>query len=65
MLIIRREVTKTKSYTVIVCGDYIKKIPTNNYEHGEIMKIYKQDKPYQDVLNDFDDFDIGPKKKSE
>ena len=63
MLIIRREVTRTKSYTVIICGDYIKRIPTSRHEHAEIMKIYKQDKPYEGIVNDFTDFGIDFKAK--
>jgi hypothetical protein len=56
MMVIRRLVTRTKSYTVIICGDIVQKIVTSDYEHGEILKIYKQDRPYEDVCNDFTDF---------
>jgi len=27
--------------------------PTNDYEHAEIQKIFLQDKPYEGILNDF------------
>jgi hypothetical protein len=33
--------------------DYYLIWPTNDYEHAEILKIFKQDKPYDGILNDF------------
>ena len=27
--------------------------PTTDYEHAEIQKIFLQDKPYEGILNDF------------
>lgn len=53
-VIIRRKITRDKSYTVIFFDKYNYHIwPTNDYEHGEILKIFKQDKPYDGIINDF------------
>ena len=38
-------------------------IPTTDYEHGRILQIYKQDRPHQDVHNDFTDFGLFPTEK--
>ena len=57
MLVIRRLETREQGYTVIMLGrDYYRKFPTSIHEHNEILRIYKQDKRYRDVLNDFTDF---------
>lgn len=59
MLIVRRKVTFNQGYTVLMLpGGYYKEIPTNEREHAEILKLYKQDKPYQDVVNDFTDYKL-------
>jgi len=43
-----------KSKTLIhFSKDYYLIWPTNDYEHAEILKIFKQDKPYEGILNDF------------
>ena len=50
---VRREISSTKSYTVITFDkDHIYKWPTNNYEHNQILKLYKQDKLHPYVIND-------------
>ena len=57
MIVIRRAVDKNKSYTVIFLkGEPPKWIPTSDYEHQRILEIYKQDKPYEGIENDFTDF---------
>jgi len=57
MIIIRRAVNKNKSYTVIFLkGEEPKWIPTSNYEHQRILEIYMQDKPYENIENDFTEF---------
>lgn len=57
MITIRRAVDKNKSYTVIFLkGEDPKWIPTTDYEHQRILEIYKQDKPYEGIENDFTDF---------
>lgn len=54
MLLIRRAVTKNKAYTVIMLpGEPPKWIPTSDYEHQRILEIYKQDKFYEGIENDF------------
>lgn len=61
MLVIRRLETRTQGYTVLMLGkDYYKKFPTSHHEHAEILKVFKQDRRYRDVANDFTDFDIDP-----
>ena len=60
MLVIRRAVDKHRSYTVIFLkGEPPKWIPTTDYEHNRILEIYKQDKPYEGIVNDFSDIDWG------
>ena len=59
MLIIRRMVDKNKSYTAIFLkGEPPKIFPTTDYEHARILQIYKQDKKYEGILNDFTDIDL-------
>ena len=60
MLVSRRAVDKHRSYTVIFLkGEPPKWIPTSDYEHNRILEIYKQDKPYEGIVNDFSDIDWG------
>ncbi|HKB91882.1 MAG TPA: hypothetical protein VKC60_15305 [Opitutaceae bacterium] len=62
MIVIRRLVDSRQSYTgIFLRGEEPKVFPTSDHEHGEILRIYKQDQRYRDVLNDFTDFDIGSK----
>ena len=59
MLVIRRLVDRQRSYTAIFLkGEPAKVFPTSDYEHARILQIYKQDRRYQDILNDFTDFDF-------
>lgn len=59
MLVIRRATLDKRSYTVIMLrGEEPKWIPTTDYEHQRILEIYKQDKRYEGILNDFSDYDI-------
>jgi hypothetical protein len=59
MIIIRRAVDKHRAYTVIFLkGEQPKWIPTSDYEHQRILEIYKQDKRYEGILNDFTDLDM-------
>lgn len=59
MLVIRRAVDKNKSYTVIFLkGEEPKWIITSDYEHARILQIYKQDRRYEGIINDFNDFDL-------
>lgn len=57
MIFIRRAVDKQKTYTVIMLpGEPPKWIPTTDYEHQRILEIYKQDKYYEGIENDFTEF---------
>ena len=57
MIVIRRAVDKHKAYTVIMLkGEEPKWIPTSDYEHNRIMEIFKQDKAYEGIINDFTDY---------
>jgi len=54
MVSIRRKRTRTQSYTVITFDKNNRHVwPTNEHEHHEIMKIFKQDKPYEGIINDY------------
>jgi hypothetical protein len=60
MLMIRRAVDKNKAYTVILLpGEPPRWIPTSDYEHARILQIYKQDKYYEGIENDFTDFKLN------
>lgn len=56
MLVIRRLVDRHKSYTAIFLpGEPARIFPTSDFEHSRILQIYKQDKAYEGVINDFSD----------
>ena len=60
MLLIRRMDDGKRSYTAIFLpGEPARIFPTTDREHARILQIYKQDRPYRDVLNDFTDYQIG------
>lgn len=60
MLVIRRLDDGKRSYTALFLpGEPARIFPTSNYEHARILQIYKQDRPYRDVWNDFTEFGIG------
>jgi len=57
MVLIRRAFKGGKDYTVIMLkGEELKWILTSNYEHNRILEIFKQDKYYEGIENDFTDF---------
>jgi hypothetical protein len=59
MLVIRRRVTQSQGYTVFMLDrGYYKEFPTTEREHAQILKIYKQDKHYKDIINDFSEFKL-------
>ena len=64
VLVIRRKVTRGKSYTVFMLPGYNEEWPTSEYEHQEILRLFKQDQPYDGIHNDFSDYRIGPKKSA-
>ena len=54
MILIRRATKNLKDYTVIMLrGEEPKWILTTNYEHNRILEIFKQDKKYEGIENDF------------
>ncbi len=60
MLVIRRFDDGKRSFTAIfLSGEPAKIFPTTDREHARILQIYKQDKLYTDILNDFTDLEIG------
>jgi len=38
---------------------YNEEWPTSDYEHQEILTIFKQDRPHEGIENDFSDYRIG------
>jgi len=64
MLVIRRMVDRHRSYTgIFLPGEPPRIFPTTDHEHGRILQIYKQDKAYEGVINDFSD-DTPPPQPS-
>lgn len=56
MLVIRRLVDRHRSYTgIFLPGEPAKIFPTTDFEHSRILQIYKQDKAYEGIVNDFSD----------
>jgi hypothetical protein len=56
MIVIRRQVDRTRAYTAIFLpGEPPRVFPTSDYEHARILQIYKQDRPYTGIENDFTD----------
>lgn len=63
MVVIRRMVDSKQSYTAIFLpGEEARVFPTTEYEHFRILQIYKQDKNYIGIHNDFTDMDFGTSK---
>lgn len=58
VLVIRRKVTREQSYTVLMLPGYHKEWPTTEREHLEILKVFKQDRRYEDILNDFAEYGL-------
>ena len=60
MVVIRRLDDGKRSYTAIFLpGEEPRIFPTSDAEHARILQIFKQDRPYRDVLNDFTEYRIG------
>jgi len=60
MLVIRRIVDRRRAYTAILLkGEPPKIFPTDDFQHARIMQIYKQDKRYPDIHNDYSDYDFN------
>lgn len=60
MLVIRRMDDGKRSFTAMFLpGEPPRVFPTSDQEHARILQIFKQDKPYEGVWNDFTEFQIG------
>lgn len=60
MIVIRRLVDRHRAYTgIFLKGDPPRIFPTSDREHARILQIFKQDRAYQDVENDFTDYALG------
>jgi hypothetical protein len=65
MIVIRRLLDRERAFTAIFLpGEPARIFPTSDHEHARILQIYKQDRHYPDVLNDFTDFELGPRQNS-
>lgn len=63
MLVIRRLVDRHRAYTgIFLPGEPPRVFPTTDQEHARILQIYKQDRPYPGIVNDFTDYGIGSDK---
>jgi hypothetical protein len=63
MVVIRRLVDRHRAYTAIFLrGEPPRIFPTSDHEHGRILEIYKQDRPYEGIVNDFTDFRPAPRR---
>lgn len=61
MLVIRRLVDRRRAYTALLLpGEPAQVFPTSDAEHARILQIYKQDRRYEGIANDFSDFDLNP-----
>ncbi len=61
MLVIRRMVDRRRAYTALMLpGEPPKIFPTSDAEHARILQIYKQDRAYPGIVNDFTDYDLPP-----
>jgi hypothetical protein len=66
MLVIRRMVDRQRAYTAILLpGEPPRIFPTSDYEHARILQIYKQDRPYDGVCNDFSDYPAAPSRPAD
>lgn len=60
MIVIRRLTDRRRAYTgIFLPGEPPRIFPTSDAEHGRILQIYKQDRPYDGIVNDFSDFGLG------
>lgn len=63
MIVIRRMTDRHRAYTAIFLpGEPPRIFPTSDQEHARVLEIYKQDRPYQDIHNDFTEYGIGVKR---
>lgn len=63
MLVVRRMVDRHRAYTALLLpGEPPRIFPTTDYEHARILQIYRQDRPYEGICNDFTDLDADPRR---
>lgn len=61
MLVIRRLVDRRRAYTALLLpGEPPRVFPTSDHEHARILQIYKQDRPYDGIVNDFTELPAPP-----
>lgn len=62
MLVIRRLVDRHRAYTgIFLPGEPPKIFPTSDHEHARILQVYKQDRSYDGIVNDFSEFGLSPR----
>jgi hypothetical protein len=60
MVVIRRLVDRHRAYTgIFLPGEPAKIFPTSDQEHSRILQIYKQDRSYEGIVNDFSDYALS------
>ena len=60
MLVIRRMVDRHRAYTAILLpGEPPRIFPSSDQEHARVLQIFKQDRPYDGISNDFSDYGLG------
>ena len=61
MLVIRRLVDRRRAYTgIFLPGEPPKIFPTTDHEHARILQVYKQDRSYDGIVNDFSEYGLTP-----
>jgi hypothetical protein len=61
MLVIRRLVDRRRAYTALLLpGEPPRVFPTSDHEHARILQIYKQDRLYDGIVNDFTELPDAP-----
>lgn len=65
MIVIRRMVDRRRAYTAIFLpGETPRIFPTTEHEHARILEIFKQDRPYVGIHNDFSDYALHEGRSS-
>jgi hypothetical protein len=60
-LLIRRLVDRRRAYTALLLpGEPPRIFPTTDAEHARILQIYKQDRRYHGIINDFSELSFEP-----
>lgn len=66
MLVIRRMVDRHRAYTAMFLpGEPPRIFPTTDQEHARVLQIFKQDKPYEGVVNDFTTYGLASERGNE